>query len=71
MKILNFLVDLQESLSLQKLKNELNSVGIKAFMIDYLSMQISILGTDSIQAETIDCTVRKADFDSKSFRISN
>lgn len=54
-------MDLQQSISLQNLKNELNSVGVKAFTIDYLSQQISIINSDSIKDEAINCAVKKQD----------
>lgn len=71
MKTINFLVDLQQSNSLQNLKNELNTVGVKAFTIDFMNQQISIVSSDSIKDETINCAVKKAGFDCKCFKVCN
>ncbi|MDZ7936432.1 MAG: hypothetical protein U5M51_16020 [Emticicia sp.] len=71
MKTINFLVDLQQSISLQNLKNELNSVGVKAFTIDYMRQQISIISSDSIKDEAINSAVKKAGFDCKCFKVCN
>lgn len=71
MKTINFLVDLQHSVSLQNLKSELNVVGVRAFTIDYVEQQILIVSSDEIKDEVIDCAVRKAGFDCKCFRVCN
>lgn len=71
MKTINFLVDLKQSNSLQNLKNELNIVGVKAFTIDFMNQQISIVSSDTIKDETINCAVRKAGFDCKCFKVCN
>lgn len=71
MKTINFLVDLQQSNSLQNLKNELNTVGVKAFTIDFMNHQISIVSSDLIKDETINCAVKKAGFDCKCFKVCN
>lgn len=71
MKTINFLVDLQQSNSLQNLKNELNTVGVKAFTIDFMNQQILIVSSDTIKDETINCAVKKAGFDCKCFKVCN
>lgn len=71
MKTINFLVDLQQSNSLKNLKNELDTVGVKAFTIDFMNQQISIVSSDSIKDETINCAVKKAGFDCKCFKVCN
>lgn len=71
MKTINFFVDLQQSISLQNLKSELNTVGVKAFTIDFMSQQISIVSSESIKDETINCAVKKAGFDCKCFKVCN
>lgn len=71
MKTINFLVDLQQSNSLQNLKKELNTVGVKAFTIDFMNQQISIVSSDLIKDETINCAVKKAGFDCKCFKVCN
>ncbi|MDZ7936335.1 MAG: hypothetical protein U5M51_15500 [Emticicia sp.] len=71
MKTINFLVDLQQAISLQNLKSELNTVGVKAFTINYVSQQISIVSSDEIKDETINCAVKKAGFDCKCFKVCN
>lgn len=69
MKTINFLTKLTNAAKLDVLKEELSQIGVNAFTIDYQNQQISILGPDSIHADSIDCAVRKAGFKCNCFKI--
>jgi hypothetical protein len=69
MKTINFHSQLINGTQLQNLKDELDSVGVKAFIINYETQQISIMNPESIEADTLTCAVRKAGFKCGCFRV--
>lgn len=69
MKTINFLTKLNNPARLDVLKEELNQIGVNAFTIDYQNQQISIVGSESIHADSINCAVRKAGFKCNCFKI--
>jgi hypothetical protein len=71
MQTINFYNELVSTVQAQNLKDELDIVGVKAFVINYETQQIFIVNPDNIENVELACAVRRAGFKCSCFKVCN
>lgn len=65
MSLLKFITNINKPIGLQQLKTELESIGIYAFTIDFISQNILTVKAENTSIEQINNAIQRAGFQSQ------